>query len=794
MSSKIYEILLPAIFDHGFDYAAPVGMALTPGDYVKVPFGRRTLMGVVWGEGKGGVAPEKIKNIHTHIAHLPPMSDQMRAFIDWVAWYTMSPRGNVLKMTLFEDALGAPKREVRYKIAEVIRVESRESSKKETSLDSPFKLTPARLKILAYLADGAARTSAEIQKYANVSQAVIKQLADLGGLEKIEQLEASEEIIYQTPQFKFSPEQQRALTELETIFSCTNHSTLDSNHSSFKVALLDGVTGSGKTEVYFALIEKQIRAGKQVLVLLPEIGLSLQWLDRFQERFGAPPHIWHSGVTNAKKRSTWQAVADGSARVVVGARSALFLPFKNLALIIVDEEHDHSYKQEDGVMYQARDMAVVRARRENIPALLVSATPSLETTVNAESGKYHAVHLHERFAEASLPKIETIDMRLEKLPSGNFLSSQLKRRINDALSAGGQAMLFINRRGYAPLVLCKTCGHRFCCPNCSSWLVMHKKQVSGVGCQVSAKKNTEESNVVSLFPPDTRHLTPTLLCHHCGYHAAPPTACPACDAKKSFTAYGPGVERVTEEIKTLLPNARVGMMTSDLIDSPGELAQLISDMERGDIDILVGTQMISKGYHFAKLSLVGVVDADMGLSGGDLRAGERTYQLLHQLSGRAGREKLEGSVLLQSYMPSHPVMEALVKGDRDLFMRLESDMRRAAQMPPFGRLVALIVEGNDDAEVQSACRALAQNIPASGIRDLGLKKRNTHSNPPSHLPLVLGPAPAPLTRLRGRTRYRFLLKADRDFPVQEYMYKWLESCYVSPGIRIKIDVDPYSFW
>lgn len=518
----------------------------------------------------------------------------------------------------------------------------------------------------------------------------------------------------------------------------------------FHVSLLDGVTGSGKTEVYFKTIADTLQKNphSQVLVLLPEIALSVQWLSRFHERFGVEPVLWHSNVTPARRRIAWQAIASGRARVVVGARSALFLPYPNLSLIVVDEEHDQSYKQEDGVMYHARDMAIARAQHEGFPVILVSATPSLESVHNVQQKKFHEVTLPMRHADAQLPDIHLIDMRDEKLERDHFLSRPLLDAIANALKDGHQAMLFLNRRGYAPLVLCRHCGHRFECPSCSAWLVLHQK-----------KKGAK----------------PMLHCHHCDYTIAMPDECPECKSEHTLHPCGPGVERIHEEITALMPEARVAVMDSDSTSAQGELARIITSMENREIDILIGTQMIAKGHHFSGLAVVGVVDADLGLAGGDLRAAEKTYQLLHQISGRAGREKVHGHVYLQSYAPGHPVMQALASGARDEFFRAELEARQIADMPPFSRLAALIIEGHKEEEVLKVSRALAKQV-----------------NHASQV-MTYGPAPAPLYMLRGKYRYRFLVKAPRNINLPNYMRQWVAGVQTPRSVRVKMDIDPMSF-
>ena len=455
------------------------------------------------------------------------------------------------------------------------------------------------------------------------------------------------------------------------------------------MTVLDGVTGSGKTETYFAALAAALAKGRQALVLLPEIALGAQWLERFRERFGALPAQWHSDISEAERRDTWRAVAAGRARVVVGARSALFLPFPELGLIVVDEEHDTSYKQEDGVIYQARDMAVLRASLAHIPIVLVSATPSLETVVNVARGRYQRVALPRRHASAELPTVRLVDMRRERIEAGRFLAPPLVAELAATFEAGEQALLFLNRRGYAPLTLCRACGHRFECPSCTAWLVEHR-------------------------------FTGRLLCHHCGHAEAVPACCPECLAAGALVPCGPGVERLLEEVTARFPAARAALMVSDLLSGPRAAAELAQAMTERRYDVLIGTQIVAKGHHFPMLTLVGVVDADLGLTGGDLRAAERTYQLLHQVGGRAGRAEHKGRVLIQTFMPDQPVMKALASGDRDRFLEAEAAARRAAGLPPFGRLAALIVSAGD-AEIGRFRRPRAGPLGAAITRRHGAR-------------------------------------------------------------------------
>ncbi|HUC17523.1 MAG TPA: primosomal protein N' [Acetobacteraceae bacterium] len=512
----------------------------------------------------------------------------------------------------------------------------------------------------------------------------------------------------------------------------------------FSVTLLDGVTGAGKTEVYLEAIAAALRSGRQALVLLPEIALSAQWLERFERRFGTAPALWHSDLTPRTRRITWQAVAEGAAPVVVGARSALFLPFPDLGLIVVDEEHEAAFKQEEGVIYHARDMAVVRTQLAKAPAILVSATPSLETLVNVERGRYGRIRLPERHGGARLPALAAINLRHTPPERGHFLSPPLLEALADTLGRGEQAMLFLNRRGYAPLTLCRACGHRLQCPNCSAWLVEHR-------------------------------ATRTLQCHHCGHTSPLPQACPACGVEATLAPIGPGVERITEEAGSCFPEARLLTMASDTLTGPDAATEAARAITAREVDLLIGTQIVAKGWHFPHLTLVGVVDADLGLTGGDLRAGERTFQLLHQVAGRAGRAEAPGRVLIQTFASEHPVMQALVSGDLDAFMASEAEARRPGGWPPFGRLAALIVSAGE-AEVADQAAALLGRAAPSG-------KGIT----------VLGPAPAPLSLLRGRHRRRLLLKTARGIAPQDLLRAWLGRVKLPRKAEVRVDIDPISF-
>ncbi len=718
---KRIAVLLPRPFQGTFDYAVPDELDPRPGDVVLVPLNRREEVGVVWDAPAGpSVSDSKLKPV-TAVLDTAPIPAALRRFIDWVAGYTLASPGEVLAMALRVNALQPETPAAGWRIA-----------------DGPGAkpLTEARARVSAWLSDGAPQTSGAIARGAGVSAGVVRGMAQAGLLVPVA---LPARAPFRTPD---PSHPGPVLSGAQAAAGETLRGAVASRR--FNVTLLDGVTGSGKTEVYLEAVAECMAQGRQALVLLPEIALSSQWLERFEARFGVAPAVWHSDLASRTRRLTWRAVADGAAPVVVGARSALFLPFPDLGLVVVDEEHETAFKQEDGVVYHARDMAVVRARLAEAPAVLVSATPSLETLANVEAGRYRRVTLERRHGGAVLPTVAAIDLRIAPPERGRFLSPPLVAAVQDTLARGEQAMLFLNRRGYAPLTLCRACGHRMQCPNCTAWLVEHRAR---------------------------RVLT----CHHCAHTEPIPFVCPHCAAENSLVPIGPGVERITEEVSAVFPEARRLVMASDTLPGPHAASEAAHAIERREVDLIIGTQIVAKGWHFPHLTLVGVVDADLGLAGGDLRAAERTVQLLHQVAGRAGRAEAPGAVLLQTFSPDHPVMQALIGGDLQAFMAAEAEGRKPGHWPPYGRLAALIV---------SADTAQAADEVA---RDLG------HAAPRADGVLVLGPAPAPLAILRGRHRRRLLLKTRRDIAVQPLLRDWLDQVRVPGTARVDVDVDPVSF-
>jgi primosomal protein N' (replication factor Y) len=718
-------VLLPLPLGEAYDYRVPDAMALAPGDFVAVPLGGRTVIGVVWGPAGGDVDPAKLRDV-VRIMPAPRMAESMRRFVTWVAAYTLTPPGAILRMAMsVPDALEPPRTETVYRLT---------SDAAANGAGGVAKITPARRRVLEFLRDAPALPLGDVAREAGVGTAVVKAMVDAGLLEAVQRRPSPGDMPTAAPGPSLSPAQAAAAADLADKVAARRYSA----------TLLDGVPGAGKTEVYFEAVAAALAHGRQALVLLPEIALSAQWLERFARRFGARPAEWHSDLTGAERRRTWRDVAEGRTRVVVGARSALFLPFADLGVIIVDEEHDNAFKQEDGALYNARDMAVVRARLTDVPVVLASATPSLETVANARSGRYAALHLPDRHGGARLPAIEVVDLRRLPPPRGRWLSPPVDTAVRDTLARGEQVLLFLNRRGYAPLTLCRACGHRLQCPHCSAWLVEHR-------------------------------FRGRLICHHCGYGAPLPPACPACEARDSFVPCGPGVERVAEEALAAFPERRIEIFASDTVATRRAAQAMVERIAAGDVDLIIGTQMAAKGYHFPMLTLVVVIDADLGLAGGDLRAAERTFQLLYQVAGRAGREDRPGRALLQTYLPEHPVIQALASGERDRFVATELAARESAGWPPYGRLAALIVSGADEAATDAAARALARAAPSTA----GVK--------------VLGPAPAPLSLLRGRYRRRLLLRGTRDIRVQDVLADWLARVDIPAAVRVQVDIDPYSF-
>lgn len=704
------------------DYRVPEGMHVEPGSVVAAPLGPRQIVGIVWEAERlpGSEVPDAKLRPLLAVLPVPPLKAQLRRLIEWTADYYCAPLASVARMVLASGgALRGPATITEYRLSGGL----------------PERMTPQRAAAIAAL-EGEQATMRELAGIAGVSEGVLRGLCNQGVLEPVQ-------VDCDRP---YPPARaDRAIPTLSPGQQEVADRFVDAVHARrFVPFLLDGVTGSGKTECYMEGIAAALEEGRQTLVLLPEIALTEAFLRRFEDRFGAAPVVWHSSLKSTERRRAWRAIAAGTAQVVVGARSALFLPYAKLGLIVVDEAHEVSFKQDEGVRYNARDVAVMRARFESLPVILASATPALESLQMAESGVYERLVLDDRYGGARLPAIDTLDLTEEKPDRGRWLAPRLVAAMEDRLAKGEQSLLFLNRRGYAPLTLCRNCGFRFECPNCTAWLVEHR-------------------------------LSRRLACHHCGHETQPPPACPECGEPDCLVACGPGVERIADEVAEILPEARVAVVTSDTVNSPEKAAEFVAKAEGGAIDVIVGTQLVTKGFHFPELTLVGVVDADLGLEGGDLRAAERTYQQVAQVAGRAGRGAKPGEVLIQTRHPTAPVIAALAAGDRDAFYEAETEARRHAGAPPFGRWAALIVSSEDEAEAKEAANLIGGTRPS--VEDVA----------------ILGPAPAPLSLLRGRYRYRLLLNARRSAQVQDVIRDWLAPLRFPQGVRVSIDIDPYSF-
>ncbi|MCK0127887.1 primosomal protein N' [Erythrobacter sp. F6033] len=704
------------------DYSVPDGVHVEPGSVVIAPLGPRKVTGIVWDEGRLPGADFDLSKLRPilEVVDVPPLAEPLRRLIEWTADYYCAALASVARMVLSSGgALGGPTTTTEYRL----------------SGGTPERMTPQRAAAIDAL-EGEQGIIRELASIAGVSEGVLRGLVNQGVIEPVT-------VAIDRPYPPADPDfHQPALSADQLDVAKRMVKAVEAKE--YAPILLDGVTGSGKTETYFEPVAEAIRLGRQVLVLLPEIALTENFLVRFEQRFGSAPVLWHSSLKSTERRRAWRAISQGTAQVIVGARSALFLPYANLGLIVVDEAHEVSFKQDDGVRYNARDVSVMRARFESIPVVLASATPALESLHMASTGTYELMELPSRFGGAQLPEIKLVNLTEEKPASGRWLSVPIINALEDRLAKGEQSLLFLNRRGYAPLTLCRNCGHRFQCPNCSAWLVEHR-------------------------------LSARLACHHCGLETKVPDECPDCGEGDCLVACGPGVERIADEVGELFPEARVAVATSDTLGNPERAAEFIAQAEAKAIDVIVGTQLVTKGFHFPELTLVGVVDADLGLEGGDLRAAERTYQQVAQVAGRAGRGAKPGEVLIQTRHPDAPVIAALANGDRDAFYAAETESRRDAGAPPFGRWAAIIISSEDEKEAREAANRLGDTRP---------KREDLY---------ILGPAPAPLALLRGRYRYRFLVNARRSANLQKTLREWLDAHQFPPGVRVGVDIDPYSF-
>ena len=717
-------VLTAQPLDRLLDYRAPEGGCFR-GAYVEVPLGPRKVLGVIWGPGGGNFDSAKLRSV-IRVLDVAPMRDEMRQFLSKAADYTLTPMSLMLRLATRAPGLSDPP-----SMRKVLRLGERE----------PDRMTPARSKVLAVMDEfsSMAFTPKELADMAGVTPSVIKGLVGQGALRE-------EETPRDQPYPVLDPLRPgKTLTADQATAAAALAAGVESG--SYGTTLLKGVTGSGKTEVYLEAVASCLRKGRQALVLLPEIALTAEFLKRVEQRFGATPAEWHSGATMTERRRVWRMLGQGNAQLVIGARSALFLPFRDLGLIIVDEEHDSAYKQEEGVLYNARDMAVLRAAMCSAQVVLASATPSLETWSNAEAGKYKRVNLTARFGTAVLPVMKAVDMRAEDLAPATWISPTLKQAMALRMERGEQSLLFLNRRGFAPVTICRACGAQVACDNCDARMVEHR-------------------------------FMKRLMCHQCGETKPVPEVCPSCQVEGKMAPVGPGIERLGEEAAALFPEARIAVLSSDLFGSARALKARIEEIAAGEADIILGTQLVAKGHNFPLLTLVGVIDADLGLQGSDLRAGERTFQLMRQVAGRAGRAERPGEALLQTFQPEHPVIRAILTGDEEEFWRAEAAQRREAGVPPFGRMAGIILSGSDLAQVFDLGNALARND--GPLRQVGAQ--------------LFGPAPAPIARVRGRHRVRLLVKAAKGVALQDALSRWVQPFRMKGDLRLSIDIDPQNFF
>ena len=747
-----------------YDYLAPRDWNLVKGHVVQIPIASRQGWGIVMGTAqKTEIEASKIKTV-TRLAHVPPLSQKNISYLEQLTKWTLAPFSAAMKLMLnCPQALEAPKAVSLYHLSAKDADEIQ-----HLMAQSGLKMTPKRERLLHAMLQLPPLSLAELAAETATSTSVITSLVQAAILTKTQSLVSASyddaEALIQAAdrldnRLTLTPEQTRISDEIKKGWQ-----------NGFGVHLVEGVPGSGKTETYLSVVAQALRQRRQVIIMLPEIVLTTAWQERFERWFGLAPQIWHSSIPMSKRRQIWRGAIQGEPMVVAGARSLLSLPFSNLGLIVVDEEHDSSFKQEDYISYHARDMAMMRAKIHNIPILLASATPSVESWVRATDSSlgqqqkhWHHWQLSSRFGNAELPQVSLIDLRLSPPPMGRWISPELEKHLGYALTQHTQSLLFLNRRGYAPMTLCTSCGYRMACHQCDSLLVTHK---------LAAKRQ----------------------CHVCGHVEKLTDECPQCGVTDCMQPIGPGVERLVDEAQTLFPEARIAILSSDSVAQAGAADRLIQDISDGHIDIIIGTQMAAKGHHFPHLGLVGVVDADLGLGGGDLRAAERTYQLLWQVAGRSGREGgRTGQVFIQTYQPDHLVMQALVTLNSDTskanienaeaasaqqrahFMHTEAMGRKMAGMPPFGRLASLILSAPDIVKLEQA----------AGLFEL--------HRPHYEATQIYGPAPAAISRARGQFRMRYLLRADRHVSVQQILLQWIEAVKLPSGVTAQVDIDPYNF-
>ena len=740
IKSNEVAVLVSGPFNEPFDYTVESkkdGVCI--GQVVLVPFGKRKNVGIIVGEGTRAIPQEKLKRIE-EIYEINPIPQPSIELIYFLANWYCAYKGLVLKMVLSPvEAITSTEYKKVYKSKFLDSDEIEEINK--------HKITSKRKLILDFLFKSKQAVFQEdLIDNTGVSKSILKDMTK-------KNLIVEELVKKQAYSNLKVPNYNKIKFEINKLLNSEQKNAVEKINVSIKKKkpdcfLLDGVPGSGKTETYFQTVKTCLDEGKQILILLPEISLTPDWEKRFHQSFSFAPLVWHSGITKTKKKQIWLSALNSSAGVIVGARSALMLPILNLGLIIVDEEHDPAFKQEEGVRYNARDMAIYKAIRSSVPIVLASATPSLETYHNMKIGKYIHLTLPKRATGAALPDIKLIDLKANTPERGKWISSVLTNEIKSKLDNREQSLLFLNRRGYAPLTICNSCGNKIKCVNCETWLVEHRSQN-------------------------------TLVCHHCGYTKRISNTCDICGAEGQIKACGPGVERIEEEINQLFPEAKLTVLSSDTMKSQKTLVKTLEKIKNNKVDIIIGTQMIAKGHDFPDLKLVGIIDSDVGLSGGDLRASERSFQLLQQVSGRSGRHAIDeqdkGVVFLQTYDNENPIIRAIAKNNRDDFFEKELSSRKNANMPPYGRLAAIILSSKYERKLDGFASELLRIAPLF---------KNVK---------IFGPAPAPLYFLRGKYRRRFLIKSDKTVNIQDVLLNWTNKIKTPHNVKLTIDIDPFSF-
>ncbi len=715
-------VYLPLNLPLIYSYIVPPTLILAKGDIVLVPLRNRQVYGIVFKETTEiSFTREKLKPVISKSSYFQPLKEEMLKFLELFAKYNMVNFGSVLKMVINIAGIDFTS------LYEVISINNDKISQ--------LKLTKARQQLLSVIENEGKIEKKDLLHKANVGKAVLDKLIldDFLNVENFAVVsDFQKNITYRND--LLSEQQKEVVATIKNCFSS----------NSYVAALLEGLPGSGKTEVYFDILNSYIKLGKQVLILLPEIGLSTQIVDRFKLRFGVDPYVWHSDITKKNKQDAYLAASNGNLKVVIGARSALFLPFNNLGLIIVDEEHDSSYKQEDNVIYNARDMAVLRAKIYDAHILLCSATPSLESINNVNKSKYGYAKLQGRYNKMDMPNFQIIDMKKEKLKYGCSISDTLINKIHQTLEKKEQVLLFINRRGYASCFFCKSCNEKATCKNCSTSLVEHRSRGK-------------------------------LVCHFCGYNIKIHNTCNHCHEKDQMISIGVGIEKVYEEVKVIFPDKRIISISSDTITSHKKAREIVESINRQEYDILIGTQIISKGYNFPFLTLVGIIDADFTYDL-DLKSNEKAWQILYQVAGRSGRDKLKGEVILQTYNPNNKILQHLVRGNYADFVKEEFSLRAQLNFPPFGKLAAIIISCKNQQQLDSFANELYLNIPKEKDYD------------------ILGPVNAPIYFLRSKYRKRFLIKTSMDKNIQKILHQWLLNLHIPSYIKLQIDIDPISFY